>query len=241
MEYINNITEYFDELYSVSKNQKELYEKFTKDYMPAKILRVGCGTGLLEHWLSKNGHDVTGLETNQEMIETANRRRRLPNMALRFFQMSSLEMTRFLGKGFYNVISCLNDELIFKHDKILLRKFFYDCRVLLAEKGNVILSFSNFAKYKDMENYNLPVRESIRAKLETTISQRDNKFYLSQKLEHYGKKPFPVVKDVEVMPIYKEEVEAFGKEAGFTDIKFYGDWDLSPVTDESDMIVAILS
>ena len=42
-------------------------------------------------------------------------------------------------------------------------------------------------------------------------------------------------------PMDEAAYEAKLKEAGFTDIKFYGDWDLSPVTDESDMIVAILS
>ena len=240
MEYINNIIEYYDELFSVSMPQKKLYEDLTKSYMPAKLLRVGCGTGALEHWLSKNGHDVTGIETNQDMIETANRRRRLPNMALRFFQMSSLEMTRFLGKGFYNVISCLNDELIFRNDRILIRKLFYDCKTLLAENGVFLIQLTNFAKYQINEKTVLPIRESIRTKLNSLAYERDGKYFLSQSLEHYGKKPIPVLKDAEFLPIGKEDIESFAKEAGFTDIQFYGDWDLSPLTEKSDNILAML-
>ena len=34
--------------------------------------------------------------------------------------------------------------------------------------------------------------------------------------------------------------ERFAKEAGFSDIQFYGDWDLSPLTEKSDNIVAII-
>lgn len=240
MEYINNIIEHYDELYTVTASQKKLFEDLTKNYLPAKVLRVGCGTGSLEHWLSKNGHDVTGIETNQEMLETANRRRRFPNMALRFFQMSSLEMVRFLGKGFYNVISCLNNELIFRNDEILLRKFFFDCKTLVAEKGVVVLNLTNFDKYDLNKDFALPVRESIRSKLITNISSRDGKLFLNQTLEHYGKKPIAVLRDVEISPVSKADIERFAKEAGFSDIQFYGDWDLSPLTEKSDNIVAII-
>lgn len=240
MEYINNITEYYDELFSVSFPQKKLYEDLIKDYMPAKILRVGCGTGFLEHWISKNGHDVTGIETNQDMIEIANRRRRLPNMALRFFQMTSLEMTRFLGKGFYNVISSLNDDLIFRNDEILVKKFFFDCKTLLAEKGLLVLQITNFEKYNLEGDFKLSTKESIRTKLYTKISYRDRKYFLSQNLEHYGKKPISVLKDIEIIPLRKADIERFAKEAGFSDIQFYGDWDLSPLTEKSDNIVAII-
>ena len=240
MEYINNIIEYYDELYTVTASQKKLFEDLTKNYLPAKVLRVGCGTGSLEHWMSKNGHDVTGIEMNQEMLETANRRRRFPNMALRFFQMSSLEMVRFLGKGFYNVISCLNDDLIFRNDEILVKKFFFDCKTLLAENGVLVLQITNFEKYNLEEDFKLSIRESIRTKLHTKISYRDGKHFLSQNLEHYGKKPIPVLRDVEIIPLRKPDIERFAKEAGFSDIQFYGDWDLSPLTEKSDNIVAII-
>ena len=240
MEYINNINEYYDELFSVTMPQKKMYEDLTKDYMPAKVLRVGCGTGSLEHWMSKNGHDVTGIEMNQEMLETANRRRRFPNMALRFFQMSSLEMVRFLGKGFYNVISSLNDDLIFRNDEILIKKFFFDCKTLLAEKGTLVLQITNFDKYNLEEDFKLSNKESIRSKLYTKISYRDGKHFLSQNLEHYGKKPVSVLRDIEIFPLGKADIERFAKEAGFSDIQFYGDWDLSPLTENSNNIVAML-
>ena len=59
-------------------------------------------------------------------------------------------------------------------------------------------------------------------------------------LEHYGKKPMAVLRDVEISPVSKADIERFAKEAGFTDIQFYGDWDLSPLTEKSDNIVAII-
>jgi hypothetical protein len=45
---------------------------------------------------------------------------------------------------------------------------------------------------------------------------------------------------VEITPITQDDICRLAKEAGFTDIHFYGDWDLSPLTENSDYIVAIL-
>ena len=63
MENLQNIIEYYDELYPVSDSQREFFDSLIKEYpQPAKLLRVGCGTGLFEHQLAREGLDVTGIE-----------------------------------------------------------------------------------------------------------------------------------------------------------------------------------
>ena len=151
---MKNLAEYYDELYPISQEQQAFYEELLKTYpYPAKLLRIGCGTGYFEHKLARQGYDVTGLEVCSEMLESATRRRRLPVTAIRFFNMSTIEMGRFLGKKFYNIISCLNDRLIFIHDAVLMRKFFYDCKSLLSQNGTLILQLPNFEYFSgEIEN-----------------------------------------------------------------------------------------
>ena len=73
MELIQNVIEYYDELYPVTDVQKKFYADLMKQYtIPVKFLRIGCGTGYFEHLLAREGHDVTGLETSKEMLESAN-------------------------------------------------------------------------------------------------------------------------------------------------------------------------
>ena len=109
MELYENIAEYYDELYAAGDDVKKFYAEETKSFAaPVKYLSIGCGSGTFEHYLAKGNADVTGLETIPQLIESANRKRRTQLMALRFFQMSSLEMCRFLGKAFYDVISIPN-------------------------------------------------------------------------------------------------------------------------------------
>ena len=91
MNNMKNLIEYYDELYPSDESQRKFFMDLLSCYQaPSKFLRIGCGTGNLESFLAKNGIDVTGLDTNKEILESANLRRRFPNMAIRFFQMSPL-------------------------------------------------------------------------------------------------------------------------------------------------------
>lgn len=243
MEYLNNIIEYYEELYPVTENQKSFYSRLTGDLMPAHFLRIGCGSGALEHYIARNGHDVTGIDVSKEILECANRRRRMPNTSIRFFQMSTLEMTRFLGKGFYNVISCLENKLIFIHDETLLRKFFYDCRQLLAPEGHLIIELNNFARFAKPHVTELPIRESIRVKLYTELyTDDDGKQTLQQELERTGtNRSFPVLKNEPVLTVTPDDVKFFAREAGFSNIEVYGGFDKTPFTPESETALFVLS
>ena len=157
MESIKNLVEYYDELHPVTLAQQTFYETLMQKYpRPAKFLGIGCGTGILCHRLAKDNVDVTGIETQRELLDSASLKYRNQLMSLRWFQMSTLEMTRFLGKKFYNIISCLNNRVLFIHDKTLMRKFFFDCKTLLSEGGIVVLQLFNFEKRKGQSEFSLP-------------------------------------------------------------------------------------
>ena len=242
MEINQNIAEYYDELYPVTEEQKVFYQKkmilFKK---PVKFLQIGCGSGTFEHNLAREGSDVTGIETSQELLESANRKRRTQLMAVRYFQMSSLEMTRFLGKKFYNIISILNGRIVFTHDKTLMKKFFFDCQQLVSENGFLILELPNFENYSELEKIEFPVRESIRASLKSVIEKRGEKFYLEQILTNSNDKKLDVTQDAPVYLLRPSEIENFALEAGFSKVELYSDFAENPFTEKSQRVVAVVS
>ena len=243
MELLENIAEYYDELYPASDEVKKFFEEESKEFIaPVKYLSIGCGTGTFEHYLAKGNADVTGLETVTSLLESANRKRRSQLMALRFFQMSSLEMCRFLGKGFYNIISIPDDRIIFTHDTTLMAKLFYDCKQLMAPGGKLILQLPNFEKYNSEPKTVLPVRESIRVRLFTEIrTTPDGKKLLFQKLETGNGKILKVTEDAQVMMLTKNQIEQYAKEVGFTKFVFYGDLKHSEFTPKSDELIVVIS
>lgn len=162
MESLENIVEYYDELYPVSDGQKSFFGTLLRHYeAPARLLRINCASGAFEHALARDGYDVTGTDASRDFIDTAVRRKRIPNADVRFFQMTPSEIGRFLAKSFYQCLYMLEDALYFIGDKILFRKFFFDCRKLLAPGGSLVLHMPGFPQ----------VRESIRVKLLSVLKR----------------------------------------------------------------------
>jgi SAM-dependent methyltransferase len=240
---MENIIEYYDELYPVTNELKDFYNDLSEKYkQPVKFLNIGCGTGSFEHHLAQEGNDVTGLDTSKDLLESANRKRRSQLMSVRFFQMSTVEMTRFLGKRFYDIISCLNNRLVFIHDRTLMRKFFFDCRSLNTENGTLILELYNYLKWDKEPTVKLPTLSSIRVNLFSQVrTGPDGVKYLKQELECGNGKLLPVVEEAEIYPLLKEEILEFGEDAGFKNFAFYSDFTGTEFTDESDRLIAYIS
>ena len=242
MEIISNILEYYDELYSVSEEQKVFFRDLLHCYsQPARLLRVGCGTGLFEHLLAREGYDVTGIEDSNDFLRSANLRRRNQLMSIRFFKMSYLDMTRFLGKGFYNVISSLDNQIIKIHDKTLMRKFFFDCSQLLCANGVLVLQLYNYNQFNAAPLANLPERKSLRSKLFTELWSRDDgSVELVQNVETGSGKLLPVIENEKVYPILPQEIQQFSTEASFSSVEFYSDYTKTPFSSTEKTLVALI-
>ncbi len=241
---IQNIVEYYDELFPVTTVQKKFYDDLVKNYStPVKILSIECGTGVFESILAREGFDVTAIESHADLLHAANRRKRSQLMSIRFFQMDYLDMSRFLGKGFYNVISILDDRIMMIHDEMLLRKFFTDIKALLSEGGSFIISLPNFDLLKKgIPMQQLPTRASMRASLFTELwTHNDDEYSLKQNLETGNGSLLSIMEDEPAYPLKSEEIRAFAKEAGFTDIQLFAGFDKSPYTGQEDGLVALLS
>ena len=242
MESIKNLVEYYDELYPVTLAQQTFYETLMQKYPhPAKLLSIGCGTGVLCHRLAKDAVDVTGLEPLRELLESANLKYRDQLMSVRYFQMSTLEMTRFLGKKFYNIISCLNSRVIFIRDKTLMRKFFFDCKELLSDGGIVVLQLYNFDKFKPLTKTILPELNSARVSYKSSVSKmNDGAFNYDSFLEKNGKL-LPVFEETKIYPLRKSEIQEFSKEAGFKNVQFFSGYDGLTAFEDSDYLLAVIS
>lgn len=241
MKFLKSLVEYYDELYPITSEQKTFYEKLKSEYpQPVRFLHIGCGTGTFEHNLSKEGSDVTGIENSLELVTAANLKRRTQLMSIRFFQLPVEDLSKYLAKNFYNVISCLNTRLCFMKDKTMLKNFFFDCKELISDNGTVVFYLYNFKVMGENEKTILRTRESLRIKLLQHLTQKDEKVFLTQKIKNSNGKTFQIMEDEEVLPIYKEDIERLAKEAGFSSIQFFNSFALEPFSEQNEYLLCIL-
>ena len=85
----------------------------------------------------------------------------------------------------------------------------------------------------------LPVRESIRARLFSEVwKSTDGSSCIVQNVETGNGKMLPVQKDCPIYTLMPEEIELFAKEAGFSSVKFYSDFNKNSFTGNEESLVA---
>ncbi len=249
-EFYTVILEYYDELIPLKETCLDFFLMLQREFQdtcpvqPAPLCRflgIGSATGNLENKLSAHGLDITGIDKNPDMIETAKRRMKRGSSTLRFFEMSALDMKRFLKKGSFNIISCINNVIPYISDETLLRKFFHDARELLAPSGKFVIQTINFDYLEKHKLKRLPDLKSIRVTLERDfIPGEDGLLTLDATLELGSGRKILLQKNTRLVPTTVERLETYAKEAGFTGIARYGDFDLGPWTDESPSTIMVL-
>ena len=196
---------------------------------------------MFEIHLAKQGADVTGVEPFKELLDSANRHRRTQLMTVRFFFMSILEISRFLGKGFYNIVSCLDNRIELMDDPILIRKFFFDAKDLLAKNGKLILKLRNFDILKNPVEQ-LPDISNIRINFKTQIiTSEDGGKFLNQEITTGNGHTYTVFKDKKIYPLKKSEIITFAKEVGFKNFQFYSNYKKEEFNSDSKELIAVIS
>jgi 2-polyprenyl-3-methyl-5-hydroxy-6-metoxy-1,4-benzoquinol methylase len=106
-----------------------------------KILDIGCGSGMHAARLQKLGHEVTGIDLNENMIRYAKEN----YLECTFLQMNMTEISTL--KERYDVIVCICTTLCYLTDNKALNKFMTDVHSLLNPGGIFIFDVFNPIAY----------------------------------------------------------------------------------------------
>lgn len=234
-EFYSRNLEYYDELFPVEEAQYGFISRLQQAFNAASLVQpppicrflgLGCATGTLENKLVNSGFDTTGIDKNADMIETAKRRMKRGYSTGRFFEMSTIDIARFLKAGSFNIIFCPGDLLWYIPDETLIRKFLHDCRGLLAPGGTLVIQTQNFES-KDLSHaFRLPERSSVRVTLSRSLEpSEDGLLGLNASLEQGNGQTIILKKGTKLLPLNGSAIEDFARKAGFTEVKRFGSFD----------------
>lgn len=249
-DYYSRILEYYDELFPLDEQAVScviqlvdtLKQKSSVSPPPIfRFLGVGCATGTLENRLSNHNMDITGIDTNPEMIATSQRRIKAPFSTIRFFEMNSLDIARFLKEKSFNIISCLENMLPYIGDLTLVRKFLHDSRKLLAPGGFLLLHVFNFAAVDKSVEIELPELSSIRVKLSRKlVPVTEEQMTLDARLELGNGQLVQFQKKTPILPLTIPQITGFAREAGFSAPDVYGGYDYKAFEKDSTYAVLVM-
>lgn len=250
-DFYNRMLEYYDELFPLNqeaiafinslRDSQNLSPSTTETKPMCRYLGIGSATGTLELKLTSMQYDVTAIDRNAKMIDTSQRRLKRGISTARFFEMSTVEMRRFLKEGSFNIIGCLENTLPYITDETLLRKFFYDVKSLLSSEGLFVLELINFDNPQHSSFSSLPEKSSLRVSLSRTLKDSMGGLKeLDAELELGNGKILKLAPGTKLNPLKKRNIEALAQEAGFTKYEFYSDYQKTEWNPQSERTIVIL-
>ncbi len=248
-EFYSRIVEYYDELFPLDEGALSCILRIVEqlkeesDVSPPPLFRflgIGCGTGTLENRLSVHNLDITGIDANPDMVATAQRRIKSSFSTIRFFEMNSLDIGRFLKEESFNIIACVDNTLPYLGDITLVRKFLHDTKKLLVPGGFLVLHVYNFGPDGSINSVALPERSSIRVRLSRKlVPDGSGKLLLDAQLELGNGQIVQLYKTTNILPLQISEIIEYAKEAGFSETKAFGGYDETPLVPDSPFAVVI--
>ena len=243
MIYIKRWIDYYEDIFQPEPNQIEFFDELLAGYkQPAKYLSVECGPGCVSAELGKK-YEVTVTDQYPEFIKSVNAKVAENAAKINVFNLNPADISRFLAKNHFDVVTCLNYRLIFLKNRALAKKFIFDAKMLLAEGGTLVLDLINFAKFDFAgTKIDLPERKCENATLYSSLIKNSESanYKLFQHVVTKEGKMIEEVKDEEVTPISLETFRTVAAEQKFSSIEFYSDYNKTPYTRESDKIICVL-
>lgn len=228
----DNLLEYYDEIFPVDQERITFMEELARRIRPANadknyratVLEIGCATGTFAITLMRRGMDVTGIDLNSAMIQSACRRNPEPRTNARFFCMNMLDIGGTFAHGRFDLALCLGNTLVHLDGPDQIRSFLRQARDLLRPGGAFVFQTVNYAKVLADDVMRLPAIETARARFEREYRRRDDG-RLSFEATIFASNGQPVFRDrVALYPATPNELSDLVKEAGLKRLDLFEDF-----------------
>jgi len=252
--YDSFIADYYDESPVVSGRLQDVafYRDATREFGDP-VLELGCGTGRITMALAEAGKRVTGLDLSERMLERAEKKRAAVRVEARErVHLVQADMARFdLGEKFRLVIIPFRP---FQH--LLEVRQQMDCldcvRKHLAPRGRLILDV--FQTDAERMHDAVHMREALVTEYKTgdgrqvRISERIAAFHRAEQrndvemifsITHPGGRQERLVFAWPLRYFFRYEVEHLVERCGFKVAAEYGDFDRTPIRDESPEMIFV--
>jgi len=198
------------------------------DHLPdnGKILDLATGTGNYAIALAKEGYQLSALDLSGEMVNLAKEKAYEQKVKIDFRVDDMLNIDSLYSQESFDLISCIGNSLVHLDNQEEIRELINKSYGLLKQDGKLILQIVNYDRVLAKEIKSLP-----------TITATDSIVELIRNYEFKeGKVDFQTrlttprgefENSVLLYPLKSDLLKELLLEAGFSRVKFYGDFNYS--------------
>lgn len=233
------IARHYDSIFPTSPATVDFISKCVGE-TPKDVLDVACGTGGYSLELVKRGYNLTAIDLNSKMIEELKTRAKKLNLEITCAKCNMLETSKMFAYKF-DAAFCIGNSIVHLNSKEQIEKFFKDIYQVLSSQGKFIAQIVNFDRIFIKNVKSLPTIQ------DNEIGLIFERFYeYNDRSEVNFKTVLSVenekmVNEINLTPIFSEEIFDMLTTAGFSKVEFYGDFNFSNYNPENSKALIVVA
>lgn len=223
MGFYDELSKYYDIVFPLGEAQLKFIASRARG--KKKLLDLAAGTGNYSIALSKMGYEVTAVDLDEEMVRKIEEKNNTEGTKVKALVLDMNKVETLNDK--FDAIICIGNSLVHLQDKKEIQDLVKKLYNSLNEDGVLIIQIVNYDRVLKKHVKELPLinREDKGVKFIRNYEQENEKILFKSKLvisEGHEEKIYDNV--VKLYPLQSSDLELMLKEAGFTGIEFYGDF-----------------
>lgn len=239
MTMFSHLAPYYDDLFPLNQKVLQFFKTEVEKRETQSALDVACGTGQYTLAFGSWGLYAAGIDIDRRMIAEARKKQQQSNISNVSFVAGDM---RNLNRHFSPTgsVFCIGNSLAALTSVEDVQKTLQEMNEILLPGGFIVIQLVNFDRYLAEGTLLFPVieREDPPLRLERKYAPTDNGLilfttHLSLFNPQNNRMPKKYIDRTKLIPIDSDSMTAWLKEAGFSEIQLYGDFDRSPWTSDS--------
>ena len=228
--FYESIASVYDFIFPQKRKQLTLIEKISAIQKDEAILDIGCATGNLTALLSEKSDSVIGIDLDRQLLDIAKEK----HPAIEFHREDMLLLDdKFQEQTFDRVVS-FGNTLVHLSSRDNVKEFFRLVYKLLKNNSRFIVQIINYDRVLSKNISFLPTIENDNIRFVRKYNVHSNHKSLDFNTELTIKETGRVLKNqIALLALRRNEIQDFLVDAGFRDIRFYGDIDGRDVSEDS--------
>lgn len=231
MEFYQNIAAYYENVFPFNEVQLQFIKNAVENSSKFSVLDIGCGTGSLSIELAAIFDKVVAIDLDETMLKKA---REKNNQDVRFLNLNMLNIEKEFGHKAFDTVICFGNTLVHLDGTDEISNFFVQAKHVLKKNGKLLFQIINYDRIIDQHISGLPTIENDQIKFVRNYHYRKETNRLDFETILTIKESGPVIRNkIPLFPIRKNEITALLNRAGFSNIRFYGNFKRDILTSES--------
>lgn len=240
MAFYTDLSEVYDALFPVSSAQRSLFDGILKDGWVSRVADAGCGSGAQLLHFASAGIPCIGFDPDPALVELA-RRKLAPFPNARVAIGGFADIGRIVTPE-VDLLLCLGNSLVHVPQEDA-RRFVADAAEAVSPAGGILVQILNYEPLFRGHVTELPLMRAQDGVIEFRRrydweSPRKVRFRTTLRVAR-GDEPLIVRNDIPLYPIYPDELWEMLAAAGFSRIRYHGDFSGSDFTPESEALVCL--